>query len=296
MTDLEEKRYKAGKLDEISFTEVSRRILLLFAFSQAIFLVVQYVSDPVRSTGFFLDYSQASLILLVGFGLNYLWLKDNPRISLLVIYIMFIGFFATFSRTSNFLLLLFIVAMALIELRQRQAKFLLFATLAIAFSYVTVMLIPELLGESAVSRGGLAEFSTLNSRSYYWQSAILAIRDNPWWGSGLGNFEFLGIKEMFPYNRINSVHNDYLQVWVDLGMFWLILFIGAVLIIVVTKSPLFRAREEWLAVDIKNISWLLLASFSLYMLINFIAYTFIFQIVSCLLLAELTNHDKAEDS
>jgi len=276
------------------YTKISKRIVLLLGVIHAASLIVQYSLNPIRSTGILLDYSQASLLILIAFGLNYRWLKAKGILGVLLCALLFLGFFTTFSRTSNFLLVVFLALIFIAELRAKQLPFILTLLVIVSSTYLIILFYPELLNAPTVNRGGLEHFRTLNSRTYYWASALEAIRASPLLGNGLGNYEYLGIKEVLPYSMINSAHNDYLQIWVDLGLFWFLLLVFSVAYTVLMKAPVMLRPWQIGALDESYIAWALFLCIGLYMLINFAIHSFIFQILFCVILAELFQEKKSE--
>ncbi|MCM8776657.1 MAG: O-antigen ligase family protein [Candidatus Omnitrophica bacterium] len=88
-----------------------------------------------------------------------------------------------------------------------------------------------------------------NIRWYIWRGAFKMIKLKPITGWGLGNFPFF-----YPYYRIREyflqvestpvttqVHNEYLHIWVETGLMGLLLFLGLVLIIIISVR---HKREE----------------------------------------------------
>lgn len=85
-------------------------------------------------------------------------------------------------------------------------------------------------------QGGMLErFDTLSNptsagatRFVIWQQAWVMIQELPWWGRGLGTFSLA-----YPSYRLPSdssagafVHNDYLQIWIEVGLPGLVLFVA----------------------------------------------------------------------
>ena len=287
---------KTANIDNTSDIAINscKKLLLIFSVVQSIALIYQYSIEPIRSTGLFLDYSQASLIILLAFGMNYHWLKNNKWTGSLITLILFIGFFTTFSRTCNFLLVVLMALIGYAEWREKNLKFVTVTGITIIAAYALVVsFTPWLLESVTIDRGGLAHMSTLNSRTIYWQSALDAIYANPWWGHGLGNFEYLGIKEFIPYSSVNSAHNDYLQIFVDIGIVWLCLFTVSVISLLYFHLPFFKGSGANLTLDSQYLAWCLILCLTLYMLINFVIHSMLFQLTICLIIYDLIEDGKA---
>jgi len=269
---------------------------IFFAIAHAITLIFFYLFQPVRTTGLLDDYSQASIILLIAIGFAYPLWKDKSFFSAFAL-IMFLAYFTSYSRTANFLLFLFLFILFFIEYKNKSVgnvfKLLILATLAA----IVVTSYPEFVDREAIDRGGLAHFSTLNSRTIYWQTAWDAILQKPWLGWGLRTYAWTGIQETQPFNIIYFVHNDYLQIWHDLGVFWLILFVGIYAFILLKYLPIKFNLKEAISFTLvqqpltKSITWLLLVLIAMYMCVNFLIASLEFQIAIAILLVDLLDND-----
>jgi O-antigen ligase len=256
---------------------------------QAVVLIIAYINSPIRATGLFLDYSQASFFILLCFGIAYP-LTRGGKWSHLFALIMFLGYFTTFSRTSNFLLVVLLALICVFEFRHQNKKYFLALLCVIGLACIAVYAYPLTVEAELVNRRGFSDLATMNSRTYYWQFAIDAIKENPLWGYGPGNYEYLGAKEQRPYELITWAHNDYLQVWVALGVFWFIAFVGSIGYLIISFFPkdIFGSKP----VDLhKYMAWSLICCAALYMLINFIVFAMPFQILIAFSLIELFTNE-----
>jgi len=80
-------------------------------------------------------------------------------------------------------------------------------------------------------------FPSFGRRIAIWKFTTLMIRDNPLLGSGLGTFEYNTLKyqakffeqgqnrTIYPYGFAQKAHNEYLQLWAELGIIGLSVFI-----------------------------------------------------------------------
>ncbi|MFT5610788.1 MAG: O-antigen ligase [Polaribacter sp.] len=295
LKDLKLSAISGNKADYIVLCKLA---IAIYSLAHAVLLVYQYSQNPVRSTGFFLDYSQASIFILISFCLVYPYLKKLIVPGSVLTFILFLGFFTTYSRTSNFLLIIMLGAIAVFEWKKGDIKHLALLCIVIFLAYLCIYAYPLLVDANTVSRGGISQLATLNSRVYYWGSAIDAIKTHPFMGNGLGNFEYLGIKDIYPFHTIQYVHNDYLQVWVDLGLFWLLAFIAFLSRNLLHYRPKFSdlgvsitAMEKQHIALTRYLAWSLLAALCLYMLINFIVHSFLLQILIVVIFVDLTEDD-----
>jgi len=81
-----------------------------------------------------------------------------------------------------------------------------------------------------------SEFST-GRRTAIWKYSTLIIKDYPWFGSGIGTFKYNSLRyqakfldqgenrSLYPYGIAEKVHNEYLQIWTELGIIGLLIFI-----------------------------------------------------------------------
>lgn len=260
----------------------------------ALSLVVFYLFMPERTSGLMDDFSQASMLLLCAYLLIYPILSKNAFFSAISA-VYFFAFFTTFSRTSNALLVIAMLAILLMEFKNKDLKLgLKFAGIALLM-LALVYIYPNFFGESAVDRGGLSHFSTLNSRTIYWETAWNAIKDNPWLGYGIGTYANTGIREAQPFNVIFYAHNDYLQAAHDFGIVWFTILLIGLVYLLVRSMPLRLNRQNTLWIDISTsdqkrfLSWVLLLCMALYMSINFLYMMLEFQIAFALLSLDLTK-------
>jgi O-antigen ligase len=276
--------------------------LLVVTVIHSVSLISQYIEFPNRVTGLLKDYSQASMIILITFGLVYSRIRDSKYATPLC-FVLFLGFFTTFSRTANVLLIVFLCALSLKEYNQGTFRRFAELTLIIGFAALIVYTFPMLAELEVVDRGGLAHIKTLNSRTTYWFAAWQAIQQVPFSGHGLNTFELTGIKVFLPQEEISMIHNDYLQILHDLGIVWFTLFVAALGYLIVKTAP---CRNIWNPVALlraaadtsldKFVCWILLILIAAYMTINFLILSSLFQLSIVLILVKLmsTESDKLD--
>jgi len=274
-----------------SLLNVAKLAFIFCACLHAIALVIFYIYLPKRTFGLMDDYSQASMILLLAYGMAYPIFKEKSFFSAFSL-ILFVAYFTTFSRTANLLLVMFFIALFIYERRNNNSSQVLkLAGLAVA-AVLLVNVYPSLLNEATVDRGGLAHFSTLNSRTLYWGAAWEGILSAPFKGHGLGMYAWTGVKESVPFNNIYFVHNDYLQVIHDLGVFWGATIFGTLFYILVKFAPIDRLTAQRPFISISQtesrqfLGWTLMVLIAAYMSINFLIVSLEFQAAIAILLVD----------
>jgi len=95
--------------------------------------------------------------------------------------------------------------------------------------------------------------SSISIRLTAWRNSLEMIRQYPWIGVGMGNFQihyplfFRKIVEDAAFNEKNqmrNLHNDFLQIWVELGIIGVILFLWLLLLIIFTVKELIKNQKE----------------------------------------------------
>ena len=185
-----------------------------------------------------------------------------------------------------------IIAVGIHEFKNNSFKTFLPHLIAIAIGYTAAITYPVLVSEAVVDRGGLHHFKTLNSRAYYWTAAFNAIKENWLWGAGIGTYQYTGIREVVPFREITSAHNDYIEVWHDLGIIWFFIFIATLVFSLIKLAPFSISKQDFFECSLsKYLAWTLLLSMCMYMCINFIAKTYFFVMAFALLVAILNSND-----
>jgi len=277
------------------YLSIAKYALAFVVAINAITLILFYIDKPIRVTGQFRDYSQSAFSILLAFALIQPLIKKKTIFTALTL-IYFLGFFTTFSRTAIFLLIVYLVALFIIEFRNKNLYQFIKILALILLSYLLVQTYPLALEQDTVSRG-ISDLNTLNSRTFYWQAAWEAIKLSPVFGHGFNTFEYTGIQALLPFQRITSIHNDYLQVWHDLGVIWLLFFILMITYASIKFAPFRGSKSHQLRIRIndmpsqKQIAWVLMICMFAYMSINFILLSQTFQIIFAILMVELLSDE-----
>ena len=98
--------------------------------------------------------------------------------------------------------------------------------LAICISLFLMIFIPKMLKERKINTTGEDGIFNTSSRPQYWSSALIIIKENPIFGTGINTYSKVGRE----YEREGKIewggypHNCYLQMWAELGILGLLAF------------------------------------------------------------------------
>jgi O-antigen ligase len=91
--------------------------------------------------------------------------------------------------------------------------------------------------KSRISVSQLSQSFSVGSRITNWKFTTLMIKDNPLFGSGIGTYKYNSLRyqakfleqgqnrSIYPYVFATKTHNEYLQLWAELGIVGLGIFI-----------------------------------------------------------------------
>jgi O-antigen ligase len=95
----------------------------------------------------------------------------------------------------------------------------------------SIPILPSILPESIISRftsiGNMADSST-SYRMYIWRASVEMIADNPLSGIGIGEGAWNRLYPLYTYMGVEAAphsHNLYLQIWLELGIAGLLVFV-----------------------------------------------------------------------
>jgi len=203
------------------------------------------------NAGYFAEY----LILPLPIAISLFLVSKNKIIKLLLLIgiLTMVGAMAlTFTRTPYlslvisfiFMLFLFFVSRGKILFKENKKIFIVIFTAIILI--VSLFVIPTSLNEKGTvlstikERVSLSEFVsefTSGRRTAIWKYTIPIIKDYPLLGSGIGSFKYNSLRyqakffdqgdnrALYPYGVADKTHNEYLQLWAELGIIGLIIFI-----------------------------------------------------------------------
>ena len=95
--------------------------------------------------------------------------------------------------------------------------------------------------KSRISVAQLSQSFSISSRITNWKFTTLMIKDNPILGSGIGTYKYNSLRyqarfleqgqnrSIYPYTFATKTHNEYLQLWAELGIVGLGIFIWLII-------------------------------------------------------------------
>jgi O-antigen ligase len=174
----------------------------------------------------------------------------SRQLTLVALILMLLALAATLARGAWLAFIIGAAAFLIARRRYRNAQLRLKSSilpLAItAASGVVIILLPLLSNQAAINH--LLNLKSARGRIWMWAVTWTMIRDAPWGGHGLGTFGLQfplyqarafsrGWSAPFIANAsfTSYAHNDYLQLWAELGLFGLLAF-GALIWIVLKRG------------------------------------------------------------
>jgi len=211
----------------------------------------QKVSGLFGNVNYFAEY----LIIPLPIAVSLFFVSRNKfkKILLLIgIFAMGISLILTFTRGSYlsfgasliFMFFLFISSKGKSFIRENKKLFSII--LLIIIIIISLFVIPNPLNKSGTviskikgrtSTTQLTKGSSIKSRIATWKFTTLMIRDNPLLGSGIGTYKYNTLRyqarffeqgqnrTIYPYGFAQKAHNEYLQLWAELGIIGLSIFI-----------------------------------------------------------------------
>ena len=159
---------------------------------------------------------------------------------------------ATFTRGSYigfgvsliFMFFLFVYSRGKRFIKDNKSIFIILALMVILFT--SLMVIPTPLNKSGtaiekiksrISISQLTQSPSIKRRIATWKFTALMIKDHPLIGSGIGTYKYNTLKyqaeffkqgenrSLYPHGFAEKAHNEYLQLWAEMGIIGLIIFI-----------------------------------------------------------------------
>jgi len=236
------------------------------------------------------------LILLAPLG-GYIYIREKKNIYLVLSVFFYLSLFLSFGRILIFLAIIQALIFSIFLLKNKKiGKETSFIFRSIFYSGVLILgsfLIVSRLDEcsSLLSKVPYQEKICKNDpgpnvRYYYWSQAILSIKENPVFGSGVGTFEFSSYK----FRQVSDlwskyVHNDFLQTFSDSGIFAGLFFL--LIMFFILKEVGFNKKEDekyLLLIKLPLISFLIDILFDFNF--NFFSLSLSFLVISSIFLKE----------
>jgi O-antigen ligase len=177
----------------------------------------------------YLEYANALAILLLADVLIclFFYIKESRKRDLLLLVVNGAGLLLTFSRSVWVLWLVSVVTLLFLIPEFRQRKPLIFAGLGHLSSWLLA---------SAVKRDPFfflqrvrsiqPEASELQIRLTYWRDSLGIVRNSWWRGTGGGGWSMLQHLYQSKAYYVKYVHNQYLQILLDAGIWGLLVWLG----------------------------------------------------------------------
>ena len=158
------------------------------------------------------------------------------------------GSYLGFGTSLIFMFFLFISSSGKTFIKENK-KFLIVIFLAIIL-IISLIVIPNPLNKpgtviskikSRTSVTQLIQGSSIKRRIATWKFTVLMIKDRPLLGSGIGTYKYNTLKyqaiffdqgenrSLYPYGFADKAHNEYLQLWAEIGIIGLLIFIWIII-------------------------------------------------------------------
>ncbi|WP_396638151.1 O-antigen ligase family protein [Maribacter sp. R77961] len=206
-----------------------------------IFLFFDPIKDSGRFYGFYLNPNSAGFICLIGYSFTFA-LKNKPR---LINQIIFTAMgLLTFSRT--FLLIWVLINIISLKVSFKNIKFFVYGFIIISILISFSDLLPfqnvRLKQLTDFFNGNQINVSEVNedSRSGTWSLYYSYIINKPFFGNGLNSFEGGLVSQQIGFPV--GVHNSYLKVLGEAGLFVFIYFLMMNFKMVSQSIKLFRSK------------------------------------------------------
>lgn len=201
-------------------------------------LFVEILGQPVlRAVGLFPDPHIAALFFgITGFLSLGLFFSEKKKSFLLVASILFVSVLCSFSRGA-YLALLFGGAVFFFLTRRNffQSGFFSKKTIVAIALFSILVFGNELVRERFFAAFSLEEGSNA-ARIGIWKEAIEIISEHPFFGVGLGNYP-LSVFPAASYRDPFYAHNLYLDIWAEVGVIGLVLFLGLFFFRISSEMP-----------------------------------------------------------
>ena len=218
----------------------------------------QAVAGLFGNVNYFAEYLIAILPLAVSLFFITSIKSNKSKKILLLIGILAMGgsLLLTFTRGSYlalgisliFMLLLFVICRGKVFIRENRKIFILILAAIILAGFLFA--IPNPLNKpgtyiskirARVSIASIQKAFTSGRRMAIWKFTAMMIKDHPLLGSGVGTFKYNTIdyqaeffsqgdnRSLYPYGLAFNAHNEYLEVWAELGIIGLGIFLWIVI-------------------------------------------------------------------
>ncbi|GAI15712.1 unnamed protein product, partial [marine sediment metagenome] len=184
--------------------------------------------------------------------------KDRNRKILFLIGILAMGttIIVTFTRGAYpslgisliFMFLLFLLSRGKSFIKENKKNFIIILTAIIIIAFLFIIPTPLSKPGTAISQikgrvsiSGLINVFSSGRRIAIWKFTGMMIKDHPILGSGIGTFKYNDLRyqakffeqgdnrSIYPYGLAEKAHNEYLQLWAELGTIGLAIFLWLII-------------------------------------------------------------------
>ena len=158
------------------------------------------------------------------------------------------GSYLGFGASLIFMFFLFLISRGKNFIKKNRKIFIIILTVVIIITFLFI--IPTPLNKSGtaiekiksrISISQLSQSYSIKRRIATWKFTILMIKDHPLLGSGIGTYKYNTLKyqaeffkqgenrSLYPHGFAEKAHNEYLQLWAEMGIFGLGIFIWLII-------------------------------------------------------------------
>jgi len=158
------------------------------------------------------------------------------------------GSYLAIGFSSIFIFLLYLTNQSKSFIKEHKKIFIFILVLIILITFLFAIpnplnksgtIISKIKGRISISQ--ITQGSSLKRRIAIWKFTILMIKDHPLLGSGIGTYKYNTFnyqaeffeqgknRSLYPHGFADKAHNEYLQLWAELGIIGLIIFIWLII-------------------------------------------------------------------
>jgi len=153
------------------------------------------------------------------------------------------GSYLGFSVSLIFMFLLFLISRGKNFIKDNKKFFIIILIVVIIITFLFIVPTPLNKSSTAISKiksrisiTQLTQDFSIKRRIATWKFTVLMIKDHPLLGSGIGTYKYNTLKyqaeffaqgenrSLYPYGFADKAHNEYLQLWAELGIIGLGIF------------------------------------------------------------------------
>jgi len=211
------------------------------------------------------NYFAEYLIIPLSVSISLFFITKNKLIkTILLIGILTMGgsLLFTFTRGSYLGFAISLIIILFLFMNNRKKEFILENRKIFIFSLVLVIIVGCLfIVPNPLNKQGTAIYTVKNRLSLsvittgssalrriaIWKFTALMIKDHPLIGSGIGTFRYNTLKyhrSLYPYGFADMAHNEYLQLWAELGLVGLATFIWVIITYFIFSFKILKTLKD----------------------------------------------------